>query len=104
MAEMNYEINTEHMEQLDWNAKHEQRVVQNVRNLINTWRYEVAYDRTKGLDPTILDRPAEESAALYVSEVYRLIETYEPRARIISVMPTGINASGQINIKVVIQV
>ncbi|WP_069997746.1 hypothetical protein [Cellulosilyticum sp. I15G10I2] len=101
---MLYEIDTSQEFKLDWTAKDTQRTLQNVRNLISTWRYEVAYDRTKGLDPNILDMPFDDAVALYVAEVYRLIETYEPNATVQSVTPIGLDSFGNISLKVVIEV
>ena len=61
---MRYTIETLQGNALDWNAKGDKRILQNIRNLLTTWRYEVAYDRTKGLDPSILYLPKEDARAL----------------------------------------
>lgn len=100
---MLYEIDTSKQIQLNWKAKGNERILQNVINLISTWRYEVGYDRTKGLDPTILDKPMDEAIAMYTAEIYRLVETYEPYAKVISVTPTGI-FNGDIQFKVVVEI
>jgi phage baseplate assembly protein W len=101
---MLYEIDTSQEYTLDWRAKGEQRILQNIRNLLSTFRYEVAFDRTKGLDPTLLDKPAETALAMYISEVYRLVETYEPNAKVKNVSATGIDSKGNIALKVVIEI
>ena len=88
---------------LDWNANGINNIVQNVHNLINTFRYEVAYDRTKGIDPSILDKPATQAKALYISEIYRMINTYEPRAKVKQVDFVELN-DGNMQFKVVIEV
>jgi phage baseplate assembly protein W len=101
---MLYEIDTSERLDLNWAAKGDQRVLQNIRNLMSTWRYEVAYDRTKGLDPAILDKPLEDAVALYTAEIYRLIETYEPSAMVRSVTFAGVDSEGNITLKVVIEI
>lgn len=101
---MQYEIDTSTPRRMDWNSKGDKRVVQNVQNLLSTWRYEVAYDRTKGLHPAILDLPQNDAIALYTAEVYRLVETYEPRATVVSVNFVQVDPEGNIQLKVVIDV
>lgn len=100
---MQYTINTSNP-QIDWNATGSERTLQNITNLINTWRYEVAYDRTKGLNPEILDKPAYDSIPLFTAEIYRIIETYEPGVRLISVNVVNIDAFGHINFEVVVDI
>lgn len=100
---MQYELNSSEA-MLNWNAAGIERKLQNISNLIHTWRYEIAYDRTKGLDPNILDKPALDSIPLYSSEIYRLIETYEPDVNVVSVTATKIDSNGNINFKVVVEI
>ncbi len=100
---MQYVINTNNVN-IDWNSTGAERKLQNIANLINTFRYEVAYDRTKGLNPEILDKPALDSIPLYTAEIYRIIETYEPGVRLTRVTPTNIDAYGQINFEVVVEI
>lgn len=49
-------------------------------NLLATVRGEVAYERLKGLDARVIDKPADEAAALLQQDAAWLLETYEPRA------------------------
>lgn len=100
---MQYEINTVN-NNINWNATGIERKLQNISNLINTWRYEVGYDRTKGLNPEILDKPALDSIPLYTAEIYRIVETYEPGVKLISVNPTTVDEFGNINFKVVVEI
>ncbi|WP_422447790.1 hypothetical protein [Thermoanaerobacterium sp. DL9XJH110] len=101
---MEYIIDTSKPVNLNWAAKDAERVAQNVRNLISTWRYEVAYDRTLGLDQSILDKPLDTAVALYVAEVYRLVADYEPRATVKEVKFTGVDDEGNMQFRVVIEV
>lgn len=49
-------------------------------NLLRMVRGEVPYDRVKGLDPSLIDRPVSSSAVAVKQDAEWLIETYEPRA------------------------
>lgn len=101
---MIYELDTSQPLKLNWSAKGVNRVVQNVWNLINTWQYEVAYNRTMGLEPGILDLPMDKSINKYISEVYRVIADYEPRAQVKEVKFTGIDDEGNMQFKVVVEI
>ena len=52
-------------------------------NLLRTVRGEVPYDRVRGVDGTLIDRPnvTDEVAA----DIEWLLETYEPRVEIVSI-------------------
>lgn len=104
MIVLQYTINTENTVKLNWAAKGAERIIQNVWNLINTWKYEVAYHRTMGMNTAFLDKPYDTASALYISEVYRIISTYEPRAEVKNVKVSGIDNEGNIGFKVVIEI
>lgn len=87
---------------INWTARDKERVVQNIKNLLSTRRYEIAYDRTLGIDPSIIDKPITQAQPLYVAEIYRIITDYEPRARIRSVTVTA-DAEGNMQVEVVIE-
>lgn len=89
---------------IDWSAKGHERIVQNVCNLLSLYRYEVAYNRTLGMDPQLIDLPQSILSARYAAEVVRLIESGEPRAKVINVEMKGASADGLINYEVVIDI
>lgn len=49
-------------------------------NLLRTFRGEVPYERVKGLDPRLIDRPLEDAELEIQRDAEWLLETYEPRA------------------------
>lgn len=51
-----------------------------VENLLSIIRGEVPYDRLRGMDPRMIDRPAPEVQGAILQEAAWLVETYEPRA------------------------
>ena len=53
-----------------------------VNNLLRLFRGEVPYERVKGLDPRIVDRPVPAADALLRQDADWLVDTYEPRAEI----------------------
>lgn len=101
---MIYVIDTSARSNPDWSAKGKMRIAQNVTNLIKTIQYEVAYDRIMGINPKLFDKPADEAASLYVAEVYRLVDDYEPRAEVKEVKLIGVNSDGEMDFRVVIEV
>lgn len=104
MIALQYTIDTENTVKLNWAAKGAERIIQNVYNLINTWKYEVAYHRTMGMSTAFLDKPYNTAAALYVSEVYKIVSAYEPRAEVKDVKISSIDNDGNIGFKVVIEI
>lgn len=101
---MQYIIDTSKAAELNWTAKGDERILQNILNLLRTWRYEVGFDRTRGVDPSILDKTLNDAAALYTAEIYRLIEDYEPRATLKDVAFLGIDDEGNLQFKVVVEI
>lgn len=88
---------------INWNAIGHERIIQNVVNILNTIRYEVAYDRVMGRNPNNLDKNFKEVESLLIAETYDLIEEYEPRAKIENIFISQLK-TGEINIEVVIEI
>ncbi|MDO5574442.1 MAG: early E1A protein [bacterium] len=57
-------------------------VPQCVSNLLKIVRGEIPYDRLKGIDPTLIDRPSAIANPMLVADAKWLIDTYEPRANL----------------------
>ena len=53
-----------------------------VQNLLQLFRGENPYERTKGLDPRLIDQPADTVAPEVMQDAEWLIETYEPRVQV----------------------
>ncbi|RII32857.1 hypothetical protein D2A34_21930 [Clostridium chromiireducens] len=101
---MEYIIDTSNGVNLNWSAKGKDRIAQNVLNLISTFKYEVAYNREKGISPAILDKPVNIMQAAYIAEVYRVVQKDEPRAVVKSVSLLGVDEEGDAKFKVVIDI
>lgn len=63
-----------------------------VQNLLKTIRGEVPYERIKGIDRTLIDRPSELAAPDLTADVRFVIETYEPRVNLSAVDLTALAA------------
>lgn len=88
---------------INWNAKDNERIVQNVRNILNTMQYEVAYDRVFGRSTDILDNQFQNIQGQLIAETFELIDEYEPRASVKDVFVNQLE-NGEIDIKVVIEI
>lgn len=51
-------------------------------NLLLTFRGEVPYERVKGLDPRLMDKPVTAAEPEIKQDAEWLLETYEPRAEV----------------------
>lgn len=103
---MEYEVDS-NQNLINWNAKGDERILQNINNILNTLKYEVPYDRLKGRDPDNLDKNFSQSRQKLIEETYDLINTYEPRATVKNVQCNyGKNEAGEDTpvIKVVVNI
>lgn len=101
---MTYSINTLEHPELNFGAKGVERILQNVRNLISTYLYEVAYNRTMGINAALFDKPSDIAASMYTAEIYRVIGDYEQRATVKSVAYKGVDTDGNMGFEVVIEI
>lgn len=97
-------INTSQLPAIDWGATGAKEIAQNVFHLLNTMKYEVAYDRTLGVRPDFQDAPLQEAISLYTAQVYAVIGEREPRATVQDITFTGVDNDGNLSFKVVIEI
>ena len=64
-----------------------------VANLLRTFRGEVPYERVKGLDPRLIDRPSRDAEIEVQQDATWLIEAYEPRAIVNGITMTADEAA-----------
>ena len=53
-----------------------------VQNLLKTIRGEVPYERLKGIDRTLIDRPSVTAGPDLEADVEFVVKTYEPRVKL----------------------
>jgi len=101
---MTYEINTSDVNKLSFSGQGPDRIARNVLNLLMMIKYDEAYDRTKGIDDSVFSKPADEMSALVINKAIQIVSQYEPRAKMTDIQFDGINKSGSVNFKVVIEI
>lgn len=55
-------------------------VVQNVRTILSTIKYEIPLDRQFGMDGSVIDMPIQQAQAKWSAEIFSQVKQYEPRA------------------------
>lgn len=101
---MKVTINTNEVSNISWGAKGTKRVAQNIVNLLNTFLYEIAYDRTLGLSGKFIDMPIDQAIAIATTEIIELITEREPRATVEEVQFIQIDENGNMVFKVVVDI
>jgi uncharacterized protein len=101
---MQVEINTSKTTDIDWGATGVNEIIQNVLNLLNIVKYEVAYDRTLGINTDFQDMPLQESIVLATAQIYEIIEQREPRVIVEEVSFIGLSNEGELIFKVMIDI
>ena len=89
---------------LNWAVTGTERILQNVMNLLSTEKYEIAYDRTLGIDKSFIDKPLQEAVSMATAQIYDVISSREPRASVESVDFVGLDEEGNMNFKVVLNI
>ena len=90
---MIYRISANDTPQIDFApATVAEEVMQNVRTIISTMKYDVPLDRAFGINGDVVDLPLPVAQAKLTSEIFTAIKRYEPRAVI-----EGINFTADLN-------
>ena len=66
-----------------------EEVLQNVRTIITTVKYQIPLDREFGIDGNVVDLPMPEAEAKLTQEIFQAVRRYEPRAVIESISFSG---------------
>jgi hypothetical protein len=94
------ELNTS--QGIDWGAAGVARRLQNINTALNTYRYEVAFNRTFGRNPANLDKPLNQYIQAVIAETYEIVQEVDSKAKVIEVIP-DISEPGDLSLKVVIE-
>lgn len=101
---MEYVIELGKQDPVNWNAAGTDRIVQNVMNLCRLFLYEVPYARLMGLDKGMLHKPATVIESELAGKIAELLDRYEPRAKLKKLEYHGINETGDLAFRMVIEV
>lgn len=100
---MYYKINSDD-KIIDWNATGNDRIIQNVLNIIRTKKFEVPFMRQMGTDPDHIDSPSYHSQTDIINDVKENIESHEPRVQVMDVSVIGNDVNGDVIIQVELEV
>jgi hypothetical protein len=89
---------------INWNLTGANLTVQNAINIIRTFKYEIAYLRTLGITQSLLDQPISKIKGKLATEIIDQIKLYYPDINIVSVDISQADYSGNLQIKVVIDI
>ena len=89
---------------ISWGATGYEKIADNVTNILKTKISEIPYMRDMGISGWLIDRPIAEIRGQIISDTINAIQTYEPRANLLSVEIVEAEPGGDIIIKVVIEV
>ena len=89
---------------LNWKATGTDRIIQNVRNILRTRKYEVPFIRDMGVNPNFIDTSIRTIQASVQEDVTTTIEKYEPRVKVLSVVVEDYDVNGHITISVEVEV
>lgn len=89
---------------LNWLATGEERIVQNVLNIIRTKQHEVPFMSGLGINHDYVDSTLSESKHDLISHVKSIIEAYEPRAKVNDVIIDSCDENGNYIISVELEV
>lgn len=78
-------IVTNRDEPIDWHARGNNRVLQNIANLLRAWRGTIPFRWEVGLDPAIHHAASTLSDAPLIAEVDRNITQYAPDAQVVEI-------------------
>jgi phage baseplate assembly protein W len=79
-------------------------IVQNVKTILSTRKYDVPLRRDFGLDASVVDQPLPRAKAGISADIIAAIKRYEPRAEITKVSFDGDGISGALKPRVRIRI
>lgn len=89
---------------IDWGATGEDRIVQNVRNILRTRQYEVPFMRNMGINPDFMGASSHDMKTELATHVTEVINTYEPRVKVTDVRIESCTEDGEYVIAVELEV
>lgn len=89
---------------IDWKATGEDRIVQNVKNILRTRQFEVPFLRDMGINPDFISASMNEMKSEFEAHVIDVIRANEERANVISVKIESFDENGNYIIAVDLEV
>ncbi len=89
---------------IDWNATGDERIVQNVKNILRTRPFEVPFMPTMGVNQEFIDALPQKVKSELSNHVTEVINTYEPRVSVLDVKIESFDENGDYVISVELEV
>lgn len=89
---------------LNWKASGDERIVQNVKNILRTRPFEVPFMRGLGINPDFIDSHTQNIKDDFTTHVADVIKEYEQRATVLSASIESIDENGNYVIAVELEV
>ena len=89
---------------LDWGVKDKERIIQNVRNIIRTRKFEVPFIRGMGINPDYIDNSVKMLKSDISKEIIENINAYEDRVSVLNVEIISGDENGDYVISVELEV
>lgn len=89
---------------IDWCATGTDRIIQNVRNILRTRKYEVPFMRDLGISADIIDNSFLTLKNDVIEDVKKVIAKYEDRATVVDVSLASSDENGDCVIEVILEV
>ena len=85
---------------IQWGLTGEERIVQNVLNILRTKKHEVPFMRDFGVDPDNFDEDIDFIRANIMQDVTNEIKAYESRVEVLGVTLSGVDENNNLIITV----
>lgn len=89
---------------IEWGVSGEERIVQNVKNLLRTRQFEVPFMRAMGMNQDFIDSTVHTMKTEFTAHVKEVINAYEERANVVDVRIESCDESGEYVIAVDLEV
>lgn len=89
---------------IEWGLTGNERILQNVLNILRTKKYEVPFMREMGIDTDYIDNMVSYIYNNLTNDIIELAERYEPRAKIVNVNIKTCDDNGNIIIEAEVEV
>ena len=100
-----YSVSTEPSDNIIIGATGIEAVLQNVRTIISTVKGSVFLNRGVGIDGKLVYKPISTVIIDLITEIYRQVEQYEPRAEVLTVdFDTNDTIDGILNTRVIVRI
>ena len=80
--------------QINWGATGNERIIENVRNILRTRMFEVPFERLMGIDPDYIDAATNKVTAGLSTHIIQVINAYEERVTVLDVTIDSVDADG----------